>query len=295
MDVVVPFRGRPAELEGLRGRLAELRLQPGDTVVVVDNTPRREAAGCDSGPVPVFHASDLATPGYARNRGAERGRAEWVVFLDADVSPPADLLDRYFEPMPDERVGLVAGEVLDEPVPVNGRPAARYAYIRKLLSHDSTWHGGDPRFGFPATANVAVRRSAFEAIGGFRENIRAGEDGDLTYRFREAGWEVRRSERAAAVHHSRQTVRGFIVQKACHGGGAAWLDRHYPGAYPPRRRPGLVWWGVRHAAKGLVRAARRRDRDAALWAVFDPLEQITFEFGRSLPNERPLRPGRRRA
>ena len=288
MDVVVPFRGAPAHLEELRARLAGLQLQPGDSIVVVDNTPgRRPVATGQDGRIPVIHAVELATPGYARNRGAERGSAEWLVFIDADISPPPDLLDRYFDPPPGERTGLVAGEVIDEPVPMDGRPAARYAYIRRLLSHESTLRGGD-RFGFPNTSNRACRRSAFEAVGGFRENIRAAEDGDLTFRFRDAGWEVERREAAAGVHTSRQTIRAFVAQKACHGAGAAWLEQEYPGCFPARRRPGLVWWGVRHAAKGLLSAARSRDRDAALWAIFDPLEQLSFEFGRSLPNERPL-------
>jgi hypothetical protein len=56
-----------------------------------------------------------------------------------------------------------------------------------------------------------------------------------------------------------------------------------------------MWWGVRTLAKGLFHAARTRDRDKAIWAVFEPLELLSYEFGRSLPNERPLRWGRRRS
>ena len=126
------------------------------------------------------------------------------------------------------------------------------------------------------------------SAGGFREDIRAAEDADLSYRLRAAGWQVERRERASVVHRSRQTVRGFLRQKLCHGAGGAWLNREYPGAAPARRRAGLVWWAIRHAGSGLVAAARTRDRDTALWAVLDPLELLAHEFGRSLPNQRPL-------
>ena len=122
--------------------------------------------------------------------------------------------------------------------------------------------------------------------GGFREQLRAAEDADLTFRLQNAGWEVERREDARGTHRSRQTARAFAVQKLHHGAGAAWLDREYPGSFPARRRPGLIWWGVRTAAKGLAHAVRRRDRDAALWAVFEPLELISREFGRSMNNER---------
>ena len=284
--MVVPFRGTGAELRDLRERLSELLLGPGDTLTIVDNTPRQEPLALE-GPGPtIVHAADVAAPGYARNRGAECGNADWLLFLDADVIPPSDLLDRYFDPKPAEDTGLIAGGVIDESVPPDGPPAARYAYIRRFMSQDDTLRFGD--WGFPKTANAACRRVAFEAIGGFRENIRAAEDADLTYRLKAAGWKLERREYAAAVHRSRQTVGSFATQKLCHGAGGAWLNREYPGSAPARRRAGLTWWAVRHATKNLFAAARRRDRDLAVSAVLDPLELLAHEFGRSLPNERPL-------
>ncbi len=287
MDVVVPFRGGATALRDLRLRLARLQLRPGDSLVVVDNTPgRRPSQEGVGGGVSVMQAPQLATPGFARNRGAARGTADWLVFVDADVAAPADLLDGYFEPAPRERTGLLAGGVIDESVPDGGPAAARYAYLRDFMSQEDTLRFGE--WGYPKTANVACRRSAFEAVGGFREHIRAGEDADLTFRMRAAGWAIERRESAAVVHRSRQTVGQFTVQKLCHGSGAAWLDREYPGAFPARRRPGLLWWGVRHAVGGAVSAARSGDRDRLLFALFEPLELIAHELGRSLQNERPL-------
>jgi mycofactocin glycosyltransferase len=283
VDVVVPFRGDRAQLAELRGRLSDLGLQRGDSLLIVDNTPGGESVEG------VLHAADRRTPGFARNRGVARGTAEWLVFLDADVVPRPDLLDRYFEPPPADRTALLAGGVVDEPVPADGPAAARYAYIRELMSQEDTFRFGS--WGFPKTANAACRRTAFEAVGGFREDIRSAEDADLSYRLRAAGWQLERREAAVVVHRNRRTVRGFVYQKAVHGAGAAWLGSEYPGVFPARRRPGLVWWGVRTAVRGLLGAARHRDRDRALRAIFDPLEQLTHEFGRSLPNERPL-PGR---
>jgi hypothetical protein len=53
-------------------------------------------------------------------------------------------------------------------------------------------------------------------------------------------------------------------------------------------RAGLVRWALRAGLGGLVNAARRRDRDAAILAVFRPLEALAWELGRLLPNERPV-------
>ena len=283
VDVVVPFRGPPAELEELRKRLVRLRLRDEDSIVVVDNTPGGRAS---DGAVPVIHAADVPTPGFARNRGAGGGGGAWLVFLDADVMPSEDLLERYFEPVPGERTALLAGAVRDEPVPPDGPGPARYAYIRATMAQETLGRG---EWGFPKTANAACRRDAFEAVGGFREDVRAAEDADLAYRLKAAGWEVEWRERAVAVPRTRRTLRSFVRQKLVWGAGAAWLARRYPGAFPPRRRPGLMWWGVRTAGKGLLSAARRRDRDAALVALLEPLEQLAYELGRSLSNEKSVR------
>jgi mycofactocin glycosyltransferase len=284
VDVVVPFRGSPAELGEVRERLTALRLRDGDSVVVVDNTPGH---GSSDGPVPVVGAAEVETPAYARNRGAAEGKADWIVFIDADAVPAEDLLDRYFDPPPRERTGLLAGGVLDQAVPRDARPAARYAYLRGLMGQENTMDFGE--WSFPQTANVACRRVAFEEVGGFRENIRAAEDADLTWRMKAAGWGLEQRENAVAVHLSRETARSLVRQKLQHGAGGQWLYRHYPHALQPRRRPGLVWWSVRHFTANLVTAARTRDRDYAIRAVFDPLEHLTYEVGRLLDNERPAR------
>jgi mycofactocin glycosyltransferase len=286
VDVVVPFRGPPAQREELRERLAQLRLGPDDSLVVVDNTPGPGPLS-DDGDVPVIHAAERETPGFARNRGVAGGSAEWLVFMDADTVPSPDLLDRYFEPAPLERTGLLAGGVTDEAVSPATGAAARYAYLRGTMSQEDTFRYG--AWGYPKTANAAFRRAAFDELGGFREDIRAGEDADLAYRLRAAGWETELREQATVVHRSRPTLRGFMHQKLLHGAGGAWLDRLYPGSFPAQHRlPGLLWWGLRATSAGLLAAVWERDRDRAVWALFDPLDQIVWELGRRLPNERPL-------
>jgi GT2 family glycosyltransferase len=287
VNVVVPFAGSHAELEAVCRRLTALQLRPGDSVLVVDNTPGRPREIADLG-IPVVYAAERRTPGFARNAGAAHGSAEWLVFLDADTEPSPYLLDRYFEPPPDASVALIGGGVLDEPVPQGASGAARYAYLRAAMSQDSTFRFG--KWGFAKTANAAIRRAAFEAVGGFRDNVRTAEDADLSYRLQALGYQIERREQATVTHHNRRTVRSFIVRMALYGSGAAWLNQEYPGSFPARRRPGLLWWAVRTSAQGLVKAALDRDLDTVVWAVFEPLEVIAFEFGRSLPNERPLEP-----
>lgn len=292
-DVIVPFKGSTEELQDLRRRLGGLTLHPGDSVIVADNTPRREPVRPQDGGVQVVHADALTTPAFARNAGAAAGGAEWLVFCDADTAAPPDLLDRYFDPPPRPRTALLGGGVIDDPVPADAPPVARYAYLRGVMSQEDTFGFGD-RWGYPKTANVACRRAAFEEIGGFRQEIRAAEDADLTYRLRAAGWEVERREAAAVVHASRKTLRGLVVQQALWGSGGAWVNRMYPGAVPLIASPSLLRWAATTIVGGVARAARHRDRDTAILALLRPVEALAWQFGRLLPNERPLTSASRR-
>ena len=287
VDVIVPYKGGPEGLSRVRERLAGLSLRPGDTVLVVDNTPRGEPLVEDGAEVPVLHADGRPTPAFARNAGVVLGAAEWLVFCDADTELPPDLLDRYFDPAPGPRTGIVGGGVIDEPATAGASVVARYSHLRGVMNQEDTFEFGD-RWGYPKTANVACRRAAFEAVGGFREEIRAAEDADLTYRLRAAGWDVERREGASVVHASRTTLRALIVQQALWGAGGAWVHSVYPGAVPLVGRPGLFRWAATTTLGGLVTAIRRRDRDAAIFAVLRPLEALAWEVGRLLPNERPV-------
>jgi len=278
---VLPFRGSDEALARVIERLSALTLRPGDSVTIADNRPG--ATGSRTvGDVVVLGAGERQTSYFARNRGVARGSADWLVFLDADVLPPPDLLDRYFARPPGEGVGVLAGTVVDEEPAADAAPAAaRYAWLKSSMSQEITL--ADDQWAFAQTANAAVRRAAFEQVGGFEPGVRSGGDADLCFRVRAAGWALERREEAAVVHRNRQTVPRMLAQRARHGAGAAWLAERWPGALPARRWPGLAWWSVKRAAAGLI-AAARRDRDAALLGLLDGPAVWAFELGRLIPN-----------
>jgi hypothetical protein len=278
VDVVIPFAGTQAELDDLLGRAARIALRSGDTITVVDNRRDGEPPADDR----VVAARERPSSYYARNRGAERGSAEWIVFVDADVEPAADLLDRYFARPPARRTAVLAGGVVDEPVEAGERSrAARYAHLRGRMGQSNTLVPGE--WGYAQTANCAVRRTAFQAVDGFRDAIRSAGDADLCFRLRRAGWELEERPEAVVVHRSRRRLRSMLRQRARHGSGIGWLEREYPGSFPRKNPLGLLKWTFQSFARGAVAGARGRS-DAALIAAIEPLEAWALELGRLVSN-----------
>jgi GT2 family glycosyltransferase len=229
VSVVMPFAGGPTAARAAAAALRSLRTRPGDELILVDNSGTVETAD----DLVVVQATAERSPAHARNTGAARASAGWILFLDADCRPVPDLLDAYFlDPVPED-VGALVGEV------VAGAEAqtlaGRYGAARGFLSQRTHLeHPFRPR---AAAANLMVRRSAFRQVGGFFEGLRAAEDTDLSWRLIQAGWRLEHRPQAWAEHRYRTSLRELRRQWRGYAAGRAWLARRYEGFRP---QPALV-------------------------------------------------------
>jgi GT2 family glycosyltransferase len=277
VDVVVPFAGSAAAMESAMRTLHALRRRRGDTITLVDNRP--DAGPAADGDIRIVPATERRSSYFARNRGAREGTAPWLLFLDADVRPDPGLLDAYLEPPPGENAGVLVGAVIDEEAGPHAPLAARYAAAQRPMAQEITLASG-----YGQTANCAVRRAAFEAVGGFADAIRSGGDADLCFRLERAGWGLEPRPTARGVHANRTSLPALLRQKARHGSGVAWLEARYPGTFPKRGFLGVAAWTARHAPSA-ARAYRRGEREAARLTLVELAAAWAFELGRHLPNE----------
>jgi len=222
-------------------------------------------------------------PSAARNTGVREATSDLIAFTDSDCVPERNWLagllagfDTSDSAQP-KGVGGVGGLVRG----VGGSLTGEYVDVVRLLDPEPDTRGEIP---YLITANACFRRSALLEVGLFDEGFRrpGGEEAELGYRLRQAGYRFRLAPSALVHHHHRQSIGGLIRTLMNYGAGAARIASLWPThriEHPLRRM-------LRHLAspRALIRRWRQRTVDygwrrGLYFALLDHLRHPVFLLG----------------
>lgn len=201
ISVIIPVYNGAAYLNSCLQAVAASNHRSYECIVVDDGSTDggRNIAAQFPTSVRVMHlAEGPRGPAYARNRGAEAARGAILFFLDADIVLSSGAL-RCVASLFQERtdVAAVFGSY-------DARPKAKgvISQYRNLLHHFVHQNGNREASTFWAGCG-AIRRSVFEAIGGFDEKRfqrPSIEDIELGYRLRHSGYRILLEKRLQGTH-----------------------------------------------------------------------------------------------
>jgi GT2 family glycosyltransferase len=282
--VVLPFYGDSDDADAALAELGGLATRAGDEVLLVDNTPAGAAASRPHAPHVTVLESEVKASAYAaRNIGVEQSKAPWVLLVDADCRLPEGLIDAYFDPPPGESCGAAAGQVLGVP----DQPGLIPRYVRSRGHLDQEWQLNHPYRPMAVTANLLVRREAWEDVGGFAELTRAGGgDADFSFRIQDAGWALEYRPGAQVLHEHRTSLRALLKQARRDGSTGPWLARRHPG-YPPT----VPWKDFPRALAGAAGWPLLAQPERGLFKAIDGLWSAAFNLGAVLDDAAQDPPG----
>ena len=233
---------------------AVARRHAGDARLVVHHNPRNLGFGA------------------AVNRAARGLGSDWLLILNPDVRlDPADIERLMGLAAVRDDAGLIGAVMVDETGAVDPASRRRDPLLRRVLAQLGLGQGESVDDAAPipseaieveaiSGALMLVRRSLFEALGGFDEGYFLHfEDLDLCRRVRDAGLRVVLAGEVRVLHQqgSSSHHRPLFVDWHKHRGMWRWFRQHDPAARNPLLRP-LVWCGLwLHFAMHMPRLAWR--------------------------------------
>ncbi len=154
-----------------------------------------------------------------RNIGIKEAKGDAIAFIDGDAIAAEDWLKNIKEAFEESGAAAVGGPdllpndssykekviayVMTSPLARGGKlnPATQHAMMneKKYVEHIPT-------------CNLCIKRDVFEKVGLFDENFVKGQDLELNYRIRKAGYKIFYSPSIKVVHYRKQHIRHFARQ-----------------------------------------------------------------------------------
>jgi GT2 family glycosyltransferase len=214
VSVIVPAYRNAGELSQCISALRAAATPDTELIVVDDASEDNVSSTAANLGARVLHLARNAGPAAARNHGARHARGQILFFVDADVVVPENAIGRI-------RTTLDChGEIAAVFGSYDARPAAPglVSQYRNLLHHFVHQTGKAEAATFWAGCG-AVRRLAFERVGGFDEHRfrrPSIEDIELGYRLRRAGYRIFIDKSLQSTHLKRWTLRSIVRTDVIH-------------------------------------------------------------------------------
>ena len=233
ITVVIPARDGARSLPPLfdsldRQTLARDRYE----VIVVDNASRDETADLSRSRGAIVVDEPKPSRSGARNAGVRRASADLIAFTDADCVVAPGWLEALVGALREHP--LVAGPVhLTTGDPPNA--VERFESLWRFAQEAGV------KDGWAATANLGIRRSVHDEIGGFDVAYRhIGEDADYCLRARSRGHVLGYSAGAVVEHYAEDALWPMLKRAFFHGYSVHQINRRLGVGYRAWRRPQVV-------------------------------------------------------
>jgi glycosyltransferase AglI len=226
ISVIIPVYN---DEKGLRDTLRSLHEQTLDNslfelIVVNDGASETISRMCTSYTVKEVKISPNRGSYYARNRGIEESSGEYIAFVDADITVPPHWLERGMEEL--REAEYIGGPVIIDRNRIR-TPADHYEAVtafRDKRTDEENSH-------FFVTANLFIRRSVIEELGGFDERLRSGGDNEFGRRVYESNRYIQRYSPELSVIHPPRGFSKLVSKRVRIAEGKMMLNRFYPGRY----------------------------------------------------------------
>jgi Glycosyltransferases, probably involved in cell wall biogenesis len=227
VSVVICTCNRPKELNRFMNSLVN-QVFPVTEIIVVDNAPSDDTTRqvIEKFEQAIYYREEKKGLSIARNAGLRLATAQIIAFSDDDVVLHPLWSYRVWETFLSPEVKAMTGLTIALNLETESQQifekywSFNRGYEEKEFNYDfieDNLKAGPPVWMIGAGANMAFRKSIFDAIGCFDERLGAGssgcsEDSEIWYRILLRGFCISYNPRAVAYHEHRKEIRALKKQ-----------------------------------------------------------------------------------
>ncbi|CAM1363561.1 Glycosyl transferase family 2 [Tenacibaculum litoreum] len=230
-SIIVPVYNRPQEIDELLESLTKQDFQDDFEVLIIEdgseNSSEEVVKKYTSKLNLNYFYKDNSGAGASRNYGMERASGNYFIILDSDVIVPPQYLSEVKKALEYNYTDAFGGPDAAHPSFTALQKAINYSMTSVLTTGGI--RGKKKAVGKfqPRSFNLGLSQIAFSKTKGF-DNLKVGEDIDLTFRLWENGFETQLINKAFVYHKRRSTIKQFFKQTFAFGTARPILNKKYP-------------------------------------------------------------------
>lgn len=215
VSVVIPTFDRAAVLEKTIGFILKQSYKYFEIIIIdQSSSPDTKILKKKSDIIKYIHIKEKGLPN-ARNVGIKKSKGDIILFLDDDVISDNDLIFHHVHGYKDEKVGCVAGRVIEEPNVLTNTniTGCKVTLSGRVLRN---FRSNSRQYVYAALgANMSFSKEAIDKTGFFDTRFIGTsqlEETDYCYRLRKSGYNIL-YEPKALVKHLRLQIGGCRIDK----------------------------------------------------------------------------------
>lgn len=192
-------------------------------VIVVDDGSTDDTADIiKKYPVKYIYQNNSG-PAAARNTGWKAASGEIICFIDSDCIPEKNWVEKIVKRYTSDEIGGVGGSY-----DIINKDSLLARCIHEEIGQRHITTSGETDY--LGSFNLSYRKKVLEKMGGFNESFKhaSGEDNDLSYRVKKAGYKLIFDKDIKVSHHHQTNFLKYLKEQYRHGYWRMKLYRLHP-------------------------------------------------------------------
>jgi glycosyltransferase involved in cell wall biosynthesis len=219
-SVIIPSYNGQDKFPVLLKELEKQTVRDFETILVIDGSKDDSAKIATNGKWKLDNFIPLIQENKgragARNSGATLAKTDILIFVDDDIIPPADFIEKHIvaQVKHDIVVGILEPHNLDA-----SKEFEKFcSYLNDKWNNESFYKSDDsPEVVYITANNFSIKKRVFDDVNGFNGLLRDAEDFDLALRLKEKNYNIYLDDKIVAKHLLQGSFKQYFSRMKEYG------------------------------------------------------------------------------